>query len=651
MSSRKVLLIALAILTIFTFISCGSPSDPASPTVNNDTGGNPSGNQAGGSNDAIPIPMVFMTGGPANKVTEKPADYPVDIESEVKESTVFFDATELNPVIVDSYFIAETETTYAKWYEVYKWATDAARGSGIYSFANAGREGDDGVDGAVPTEGNLEPVTSISYRDAIIWCNAASEKEGLTPAYWLAGTTDYSDSSKVIRKSETRTEAADGTGKAENAVVNPASNGYRLPTELEWEFAARGGSPVKYTWHRPHYIADSVEELDMYCVYYDNSNMHTAPVKSKSGGTLGLYDINGNITELCYAETTQYAFFRGGGFTDNESVCVNNHKHDIPFWDRGYDVGFRTVRSIIHMEMKQITGGTVTSRPTDVDVGASDDPFYTCGVFAFLQPSSPIQVNSFAIAETETTYDKWYEVYKWATEETSPSYRYTFITKGKEGGTGTTGAAPVSSAPRPVSDISWRDAIVWCNAASEMEGLTPVYWKPGTTEYTSKSNVLRKAQTSAEASAGSGDAELAVINPDADGYRLPKEIEWEFAARGGSTSGTAWNGKYAGTDGENSLSTYAVYRQKMEDGASPVKTKKPNAAGLYDMSGNVWEWCQDEDLYDEHSYSYHYRFRRGGDYQNRASYCTVTYRISNNPSDYMGNRTGFRVAQNVPATN
>lgn len=644
MSSRKVLLIALAILTIFTFISCGSPSDPASPTVKNDAG---------------PIAMVCMTGGPANKVTEKPADYPETIEFEEKESTVFFDARPSNPVIVDSYFIAETETTYAKWYEVYKWATDAARGSGIYSFANAGREGDDGVDGAVPTEGNLEPVTSISYRDAIIWCNAASEKEGLIPAYWLEGTTDYSDSSKVIRKSETRAEVADRTGKAENAVVNPASNGYRLPTELEWEFAARGGSPVNnqlnpgnYTWHRPYYIADSVEELDMYCVYYDNSNMHTAPVKSKSGGTLGLYDINGNVTELCYVINGQNGVERGGCYLQNAITCCNTYR--FPFFSVSEcDItrGFRTVRSIIHMDMVAITGGTVNAKPNDVDFTASDYTEYTGGVFAHATSSSPIQVDSFAIAETETTYDKWYEVYKWATEETSPSYRYTFITKGKEGGTGTTGAAPVSSAPRPVSDISWRDAIVWCNAASEMEGLTPVYWKPGTTEYTSKSNVLRKAQTSAEVSAGLGDAELAVINPNADGYRLPKEIEWEFAARGGSTSGTAWNGKYAGTDDENSLSTYAVYRQPMKDGASPVKTKEPNAAGLYDMSGNVWEWCQDEDLYDEHSYSYHYRFRRGGDYQNGAPKCTVTYRISNNPSDYMGNRTGFRVAQNVPATN
>ncbi|MDR0997969.1 MAG: formylglycine-generating enzyme family protein, partial [Treponema sp.] len=84
-------------------------------------------------------------------------------------------------VTLSPFYLAKYETTYELWYEVYQWATT----SGGYTFANPGQEGHNGTAGAAPTEaGKTEPVTTISWRDAVVWCNAYSEKSGKEPVYY-----------------------------------------------------------------------------------------------------------------------------------------------------------------------------------------------------------------------------------------------------------------------------------------------------------------------------------------------------------------------------------------------------------------------------------------------------------------------------------
>jgi len=180
----------------------------------------------------------------------------------------------------------------------------------------------------------------------------------------------------------------------------------------------------------------------------------------------------------------------------------------------------------------------------------------------------------------------------------------------------------------PVEKTQWTDAVRFCNACSEREGLTPAY-----------------------------DLDTWECNFDANGYRLPTEAEWEYACRAGSTA------RYCFGDAETELPRYAWFKPHSQGKPRPVGQKQPNGWGLHDMHGNVWQWCHDwyGETYDEKSPGENphgpatgtMRVLRGGAWDCTAQKLRSAYRHKEFPvySDacFGADSYGFRRARKVDA--
>ena len=180
-----------------------------------------------------------------------------------------------------------------------------------------------------------------------------------------------------------------------------------------------------------------------------------------------------------------------------------------------------------------------------------------------------------------------------------------------------------------MTSVNWYDVVKWCNARSEKDGLTPVYYTNS-----SLTSVYR-----------TGDLDLSAdaVKWQADGYRLPTEAEWEFAARGGLQT---HDYIYSGSDVVDDAAWNYANADNM---THPVGGKIANEQGLYDMSGNAWEWCWDRyGLYASSSQpdprgpaSGSYRVLRGGSWFSYAYCCRAAFRFFNSPT-FSDNGIGFR---------
>jgi formylglycine-generating enzyme len=212
---------------------------------------------------------------------------------------------------ITGFAMGKYEVQYADWLTVKTWATT---GNG-YSFVNAGQPG------SVGGNPNTHPATAMNWREMIIWCNAASQKSGLTPVYY----TDPGFTTP-IKAADTLAGPFLTAGAEDNPYVLWTANGYRLPTGAEWEYAARysdgtnfvrGDAPSGWTDSNSNSLVDQAEK-DVVSWDGNNSPGASHPVGSLAPNALGIYDMSGNAFELAWDWFAGYTM--GAPFTDADST-------------------------------------------------------------------------------------------------------------------------------------------------------------------------------------------------------------------------------------------------------------------------------------------------------------------------------------------
>ena len=385
---------------------------------------------------------------------------------------------------------------------------------------------------------------------------------------------------------------------------------FRLPTEAEWEYAARGGNKsrgYKYSG------GNTISEVAWYRCKEVNDDPGSRPVGTKSPNELGIYNMNGNVWEWCsdwyhenyYSSSSQTnptgptygscRVFRGGCWLNEAQFCrIASRGNYLPSI-RHVSLGLRLVCSSekkdskikeqtistdknvpskgqnaknitekvngVSFKMIKVEGGTFRMGSNDSEAYSDEKPVHS------------VTLSDYYIGETEVTQELWEAVMG-----SNPS-RF----KGSK---------------KPVEMVSWNDCQKFIKKLNELTGKN---------------------------------------------FRLPTEAEWEYAARGGNKSKGY---KYSGSNNIDDVAWYDENACDVGDsspdyGTHPVGAKTPNELGLYDMTGNVWEWCSD--WYGGYSSSSQtnptgptsgsYRVERGGSWILDARNCRVAIRGRNTPDD------------------
>ncbi len=509
------------------------------------------------------------------------------------------------------------------------------------------------------------PVQQITWYESVLFANLLSLQNGFSRCY-------YKDAALTTVVNTTNYNIDD------EFYCDFTADGYRLPTEGEWEYFTRAGTSGPFSCDESYYKSNtcescslgSLQTLDRYCVYCVDGLGQAEVVGSKWPNPWNLKDVHGNVWEWCWdwyaagystgtlndylgPSSGSYRVLRGGAWRDEPRNCRSASRIFIYPSNAFNHLGFRLIRTVSAI---QTPTQTPTNMPTPTPTHAPGDLVATdpiignmrlapagaltqgspdmepCG-YPFEGPQfTHVLTKNIAVMETEVSRQMWADL-KTAMPNLpkDPSYLHHSPTL-----------------KHPVQKVRWYQAVLFANLLSLENGFRQCYFMdPEFTEAVVDWNFT---------------TEPIYCNFNANGYRLPTEGEWEYFTRAG-TSGpfscdepnyNSGNCDSCAEGTHPSLEKYCVYCADNLDRPEVVGSKLPNSWGLYDVHGNVWEWCWDwyADYPTELVIDYvgpgsgSGRVFRGGSWCDYACFSRSAYRAWIEPS-IKNIYLGFRLVRNV----